>query len=453
MLIPHHRKGPAPRRRPPANLRRPVRPRLALLIVLPFALLMGCGDRLAGTSFEDTPNSINRPEYNLGSSEADDPQGLDYAVPGQIVAKIAPGWTAEMINALWGTMTLAEIPDTPYALLYAASYDYDLLAYELVEYGACTECQRNYRISTPEAHQGSIAFYEITNTEGQMRMQPSFAVVRVGHPLINETGQGVKVAILDTGIAMTHPTLADAIAPGGWDFVDGDADPTDTFAYVDLDGDGLVDESAGHGTHVAGIVNAVAPDALLLPVRVLDTEGNGTIFGLSQGIYHAVQEGCHVINFSLGVNSWSGLLATAIRHAHGQGVFMAGSVGNENRYAGRGLPAGHNRVMAVASLDSADLKSSFSNFGGFVSISAPGESIMSTYLFDGFAEWSGTSMATPFVTGAAALTIESGVTVPRFIRHAIEMNAVPFDHTSQPYEGQMGAGRVDLAALAAFDYQ
>ncbi len=428
----------------------PCRPLRPTVVGLALALLtaVGCGERSIAP--EEAPQSAFRPEFDIsGSFEVgDDPYEYSPAVYGELVAHVAPGWTADQIDAVWGTITLAEIPGTPYALLYYGDEDYEELAETLVASGACTICERNYILQSPEAHQGSIAFYEATLTDGDMEAQPAFERVRVGTPLVEETGDGVVVAVLDTGVQFSHPALAGVLSPNGWDFIGNDSDPSETADGVDQDGDTLVDEAAGHGTHVAGVVNAVAPNATILPVRVLDDEGNGTIFGLARGLRYALQQGADIVQMSLGFEGRSPMLARLVGNAYAQGRLLVASVGNDGRPVTAELPAGYPSVVAVASVDLDDQKSDFSNWGSLVTLCAPGEGIVSTYLFDGYAVWSGTSMAAPFVSGAAALILEKGSMHPLEVRQALLDGAVALDHSGQPWQGYLGEGRVDIGGLS-----
>ena len=114
--------------------------------------------------------------------------------------------------------------------------------------------------------------------------------IDVGDAHSHATGAGVDVAILDTGIDSTHPFLVDHVLPG-WDFVDDDDDPADEAGGLDSDLDGLVDEAWGHGTHIGGIVAQIAPDARIMPYRVLDSDGVGHTYALAAAIFDAVDRG------------------------------------------------------------------------------------------------------------------------------------------------------------------
>ncbi|GJM45591.1 MAG: hypothetical protein DHS20C21_24330 [Gemmatimonadota bacterium] len=370
------------------------------------------------------------------------------SVPDELVAQLAPGWTTLDLESQWGTTTLAIIPGSPFALLgIPAGYTFATLSAELLLAGACLTCEPNYYIASPEAQQGSIAVYEGDFTHEDLADQTAMDRVRAPRGLGNK-GDGIIVAILDTGIDPTHPDLAARVRTDGYDFVSLDADPLDETDGLDQDLDGATDEGAGHGTHVAGIIRFLAPDAELLPVRVLDTEGNGTIFAFSQGIDHATTIGAHVINLSLALDSYSTVGHYVIQQANLQGIVMVSSIGNDASFTTTHFPASLPEVIGVAALDAADLKAGFSNYGPIVSVSAPGEGITSAYLFQGYATWSGTSMATSFVSAAAALARRAAITdTPAEIQTRLETTATALDHTGQPYQGLMGTGRIDVLGV------
>ncbi|MBZ0267099.1 S8 family serine peptidase, partial [bacterium] len=364
------------------------------------------------------------------------------------VALVAPGWDTESIDLLFGTTTLAEIDGTPFALLEIPPGEtFESLSLQLLAAGACTSCDPNYYIASPESQQGSIAVYEGGYSHEDYVDQDAMSRVQAPRGLGNK-GHGMIVAIVDTGIDATHPDLAPRVRTDGFDFVSVDADPADDADGLDQDADGLTDEGAGHGTHIAGIVRYLAPDAELLPVRVLDSEGNGNVFALAQGIDHATGAGAHVINLSLALDGYSTVVDYMIQTANAQGIVVVASVGNDGVASATHFPASLPDVIGVAALDAADLKADFSNYGPIVAISAPGVGIMSTYLYQGYAVWNGTSMATPFLSAAAALAIRSDLAAtPAEIASLLAQTADPLDHGGQAYEGQMGAGRVDVLAV------
>jgi thermitase len=218
----------------------------------------------------------------------------------------------------------------------------------------------------------------------------------------------------------------------------------------------------GHGTHVAGIVKLVAPQAHIMPLRVLDREGYGTTFHVAEAITFADDNGADVINLSLGTPSWSRLLREKVDEALGDGVVVVAAAGNYGsplpQYpASNGPPPlslaskddGLDRdgLLAVTSVSAAEKKSDWANFGTWVDIVAPGEEILSTYPVSKYAYWSGTSMATPFVAGEAAL-IHSLYTslAPGDIEGRIRLGARCVDQENEQYTGQLGAGHADVDA-------
>jgi subtilisin family serine protease len=217
------------------------------------------------------------------------------------------------------------------------------------------------------------------------------------------SGKGVLVAIIDTGIDRDHPALTNRLT-AGYDFVGGDSDPDDGADRLDNDGDGYVDEGAGHGTHVAGIVAQVAPSASLMPVRVLDTEGIGDYFDIVAGIVYAVDHSARVINLSLSGTEDDAFLKAAVEYAWRKGVVVVAAAGAYDVQ----YPARYDHVISVGATDMRDQVAGFSDFrAGQVTVFAPGVSIYSTYYNGGYAWWTGTSMAAPFVSGEVALLLST----------------------------------------------
>ncbi|MCB9161415.1 MAG: S8 family serine peptidase [Caldilineaceae bacterium] len=251
-------------------------------------------------------------------------------------------------------------------------------------------------------------------------------------------GAGVTVAVLDTGLDLQHPALLGKLLPGR-DMVDDDDVPQD-------EGFGI---AWGHGTHVGGIVAVAAPDAAILPVRVLDSNGRGNMFTLAYAIEWAVAQGADVINLSVGAESDSRVLRDTIAEAVAQGVVVVAAAGNLNSAAVQ-YPAGYPDVLSVTAVDGANVKASFASYGaGWVDIAAPGVGITSTIVGpqgSGYASWSGTSMSAPFVAGAAALVRQAEPTAaPAQIASRLTAAAADIDALNPAHAGQLG-GLLDAAA-------
>jgi subtilisin family serine protease len=212
------------------------------------------------------------------------------------------------------------------------------------------------------------------------------------------TGTGVTVAVLDTGVDASHPALAGKVLPG-WDYVGDDPDVSD----VADAGHGV--SAVGHGTFVSGVVSLAAPGASILPLRVLDSDGDGDIFTLAEAIRDAVSDGADVINLSLGtaVKQSSNLVSDAIKAARRRGVLVVAATGNDGSNAPH-YPAMQPEVLSVSALDPTDTAlAGFSVWGDWVDVAAPGVGVVGPLPGGGFAVWAGTSVAAPFVAGEAAL--------------------------------------------------
>jgi len=307
-------------------------------------------------------------------------------------------------------------------------------------------------LETAEARQESFAFDDGFGTALTAVSQPSLRAMNVDVAHRVSRGAGVLVAVLDTGVDPGHPLLAGRIR-GGWDFVDGDADPRDVANGLDDDGDGLADEALGHGTHVAGIVAMMAPSADLLIVRVLDAEGRGDLPRIAAGIRWAVDHGARVINLSFGSLRGSNLIQDLLEQAENTGVVSVAAAGNWGSDKPEEYPAESSHAIGVSAVDSNDHPASFSSYGGHIDLSAPGVNVRSAFAGGRYALWSGTSMSVPFVSGAAALLL---AVHPGWTQLQVENRLF---YTARPVLGAgslaefFGAGVLDAGAALSPDAQ
>lgn len=247
-------------------------------------------------------------------------------------------------------------------------------------------------------------------------------------------GTGVAVAVVDTGVQASHPAFAHNTVAAGANFVDLD-NPQDT-------SDPATGRMGGHGTHVAGIVDQVAAGATIVPVKALDADGFGNAFYLAQAIDFASRE-ADVINLSLGSTFDSRAVREAVRPAVASGDILVAAAGNSGAQTPTEYPASLAAVLSVASTDADDRRSDFSNFNDLVDLSAPGTEIVSAFPDGQYRTWSGTSMAAPWVAGAAALLLDRGVDASR-VEARLENAADPIAGDAMG----MGAGRLDVGQAA-----
>jgi len=332
--------------------------------------------------------------------------------------------------------------------------------------------------------------YQISVVPNDPSYRYQWGLQKIGAPSAWDVQKGnssIVIAIIDTGVDYNHQDLSSNIwinedeIPGngidddnngyiddvrGWDFVnipsewlypgeEGDEEDNDPMDFL------------GHGTHVAGIAAGVTDNGLgsagtswnsrimCLRAGYLAFDGYGylDLVDAMEGIYYAADNGADIISMSWGSLYDSVLISDAIKYAYSKGCFMTAAAGNVDSYDAqkRFYPAAYDHVVAVAATDAYDKISiwnffAFSNFGGFVDISAPGTSILSSIPGNRYSYESGTSMATPFVAGAAALVKSRH---PDWTAEQIE------DHLkgtsddiyviNQPFfTGKLGAGRLNV---------
>ncbi|MFN7825424.1 MAG: S8 family serine peptidase [Pseudobdellovibrionaceae bacterium] len=226
----------------------------------------------------------------------------------------------------------------------------------------------------------------------------------------NKGSKQVVVAVIDTGVDYKHQSLAPNMVPG-YDFARNDADPDDTTSA----------QNPGHGTHCAGIVGAsglvdggiigLSPEVSMMPIRFLDERGSGDLNNGIKSIDFAIEKGVDVISASWGAaipRSQAQPLIEAVQRAEKAGIVFVVAASNDGKnndsFEVYPAKAGFSNVIAVAASNSNDQKPSWSNFGkATVDVAAPGDGIMSTLPKDKYGNLSGTSMATPLVSGLVAL--------------------------------------------------
>ncbi|RMF33417.1 MAG: peptidase S8 [Chloroflexi bacterium] len=267
---------------------------------------------------------------------------------------------------------------------------------------------------------------------------------------------GVVIAVLDTGVDLTHPDLQGKLV-AGYDFINNDSNPSD---------------DQGHGTHVAGIAAALSNNsrgiagvswgARIMPVKVLGADGTGPTSGIANGIIWATDHGADVINLSLGGSSSSATLQDAVNYAYNQGVLVVAAAGNWYQQGNPVIyPAAYPHVVAVAATGDQNEHAYYSETGYYVDVAAPGGNptgsndnnanhwILSTYWRGaGYGDYLwvvGTSQATPHVAGLAALvwSVKPSLTNDQ-VEQLIENTAV--DLGTPGRDDVFGYGRIDVYA-------
>lgn len=246
-------------------------------------------------------------------------------------------------------------------------------------------------------------------------------------------GEGVTVAVIDSGVAK-HSSLVDAVAD-----------------YRNFSSDGCAEDTLGHGTHVAGIIGArsglaqgIAPASNLLSLKVLGHSGMGSNEAVRQAVLHAADAKADIICMSLGSPKPDEKLHAAIQYACRAGVIVVCAAGNDGGSVN--FPAAFQETIGVGAVDRQGNACEFSSRGKEIVVAAPGQDITSTWLADGYATISGTSMAAPFVAGTLALWASSAKKKGEKIDHAKVISALAKtcrDHGEAGHDSLYGWGLID----------
>lgn len=386
------------------------------------------------------------PRSDDDAGDIDRSDTIDDPRPNQAIVRLHPGVDGDAFAARFGITVLRVIPAENIYLVSlipglrdedeaaALSADPDVAYAELNFTGQAPEARVRYFFSSGD---GDTVPVDRPGLPPELNLPARSCV----------TGTGVVVAVLDTGLDPAHPLLAPSVLPNGVNMVDNTFDITDAGNGVDEDGDGDIDEMTGHGTHVAGIVAQIAPDAGILPVKVLDSDGIGDAFFVAAGLYYALEQGADVVNLSLGSTFDSRTVSDAVAAATTRGVPVIAAIGNQGVEQPPEYPASEAAAVGVAATDEDGNKADFSIFNAEVDLSAPGVDIASASPGNQYVAATGTSMSTAIVTGAYALLLEqAGDLDPAAILQTFARATDPIPEPDAVVTGKIGAGRINIGA-------
>jgi subtilisin family serine protease len=405
-------------------------------------------------------------------SAADSHQSLINYETDQLVVKLAANEQIGAINASYGTTTLRTLLNSGgiHLLQIPAGQDALELAQMMTNDGRLLYAEPNYIGAAPEAYGveiygwpdgdpqdddaavGIFHDFSVDSAPEPARFtnQPARQNLRLTQAHSYSRGAGVVVAVLDTGVDLTHPLLASRLTAVQYDFIDDDPIAQDEFAGLDENGQPLNGRVAGHGTHIAGIIRLVAPDAQIMPLRALDPDGQGNIFIVAEAMLFAAANGADVINLSLGSVYQSDFMTDVLDQLAAQNVVVVGAAGNLNMNIPQ-YPAAADCSLAVTAVGLGPVKTRYASYGPWVDLAAPGERVYSAFPGGGYAWWSGTSMAAPFVSGQIALLRSANPSLTQSqIGQIIGATAQPIDAQNQHYNGQLGLGRIDIGGSLAY---
>ena len=376
---------------------------------------------------------------------------------------IAAGLGATVVDNIPGTTTyLLNVP-----LQIPSSFAF-LLGIQWVEL--------NTSVNLPNIPLSGLVTVPGATAADWYKMQPSWQKIRAAKALPYSTGRGVVVADINSQVDYSHPALRGHLT-SGYDFV---ASKPSSYSSLEQSENALLEQSenalleqsenalleqsenalleeyggtllrdAGlnslspaysHGTLCVGVIAAIAPDSMIMPLRVFDDNGGSDVFMIAKAIRWAASHGAHVINMSFGTATNSKAIKSAIDYAKNSNVVLVASAGNANSSA-RHYPSGYAGVLSTAATDLQDKKAVFSNYGSSIFVDAPGQNIFGPYPGGYYTIASGTSFAAPAVAGTAALV--------RSLRtygtaNSISGAAVNIDSINPNYADQLGYGRIDV---------
>jgi len=373
-----------------------------------------------------------------------------HAAPASVLLEASPSDIDDVASDT-GATVLRQIPGTDvYEVEVPPGQSMEQFLALLDDDVRVLEAEPDELLDNPEGGASTIPA-GTTELAASIAFQPELLRIGLPQALARSRGAGVLVAIVDTGVEETHPFLAGAVGPGGFDLVDGDGDPGEERNFLDDDRDGLVDEGFGHGTFIASLIHAVAPAARLVAFRVLASDGIGSASWLAEGITRAADAGAHVINVSVGMHQQAHVVKRAVEYARSRGALVVASAGNTGLESVT-FPSVLSDVFAVTAVGSNDVRAPFASFGSGVDVSAPGVNLLGAHpgFPNGTARWSGTSFAAALVSGGCALVRSLDPSLePNNLQQSLEDASANIDPQNPGVDGRLGRGRLDLDAATA----
>jgi len=386
------------------------------------------------------------------------------ATAAPVIVQLGPLSSLISVLSTWGATVLDSIPGTNIFLLdvpiMPSSLTASLLGIQWMEV--------NQGVTLPASPIPLVLTVPSGKTSDWYKAQPAMSLIRSGSALAYTRGRGVVVADLNSRVDVGHPALIGHLTTG-YDFVtgsNGTAVNESAAGFMNQSSSSFMDQSSltfmdgeqvsvlnqssssfmdgnpafSHGTLCAGIIAIVAPESMIMPIRIFDDDGSADLFVIAKAIRHAVQQGAQVINMSFGTLQNSQAIKSSINYALSKNIVLVASAGNNNTSAPQ-YPAAYSGVITTAATDLLDRKASFSNFGVSVVVDAPGVNIFSSYPDGYYSMVSGTSFSAPIIAGTAALirSQQAAGVVDDIVAGAINIDA-----KNPNYEQQLGFGRIDV---------
>jgi len=402
-----------------------------LCIVVDSFFDIGCNDTEPPPRASEPPRRAEPPRAEVASvPEDNEPVRRTSTVPryepGRLAVTFEPEASKDAIHAAIARAGATLVQAIPRIHAYLLAVDPDRREQALASLRASPVVAKASQELIAEA-------FDSSPDDNDWPQQDSLRVV--GFPKAWDVTHGssrIVVAVIDTGVDPRQADLRGALVPG-YDFVNGDTDPSDDH---------------GHGTAVAGVIAArsnnheggagICSRCSVMPIKVLDSKGNGDDTLIAAGIVWATDHGAKVINLSLGGPGTSQELSNALAYATGKGVLVVAAAGNSGTTT-QFFPAADPKAISVAATTVTDRRYSWSNFGPWVRVAAPGCNV-APILAGGYGNFCGTSSATPVVAGLVALELSAVPTAtPQQVEQAIQGAAVPLPAIVQ--YGRVDAGR------------